>query len=247
MNDKTYMLCRGTTKSGNIVTGHLTVLDSDYNGISKGMYISNSEGMPFAYEVIPESIKRCTGHYDKNNNLLFEDDFIVYSHTEDNKKISIELMIKWDYNNECWAAYNGQSFNNIMHYNKSMIELVKNTKEPSIQLYRGIDINDKKVVGQVIVLKQEFEMYLPGVYISDGNYIFAHKIKPDTLSECTPYKDKSNNIICVGDVITVNNKEKYIISKKENGLYIGISTESENITKSLEDLINSGEVECDNI
>ena len=49
---------RGKTYSGIYVYGNLSELRYKYHGIEAGTYISNSKGMPYAYKVIPESVKR---------------------------------------------------------------------------------------------------------------------------------------------------------------------------------------------
>lgn len=239
--NKDYLLYRGKTISGEIVTGNLTVLNVSYNTIPAGMYISNSEGMPFAYQVMPDSIKRCTGYTDRYSNLLFEDDAVIYTFPIDAKNEgNHKLVIKWHCGMGCWTLYNGHTYKNIADFNKTRLELIKNTKKKFIQLYRGVDISGRTVYGLPTILNHEYNSYLPGVYMSDGESLFTHTIKPETLSECTPYKDINNSIICVDDTIVCNDV-KYTVSKKENGLYICENTETGKIMP-LEDLINSNKV-----
>ena len=60
-------LFRGKTISGAWAEGLLAHKDGKY-------YISNSAGAPFAFEIQPESICRCTGLESKNGELIFEND-----------------------------------------------------------------------------------------------------------------------------------------------------------------------------
>lgn len=68
-------LYRGKTISGAWVQGLLAHKDDKY-------YISNKVGMPFAYEIRPESICQCTGLKDKNGKLVWENDILLQKTTE---------------------------------------------------------------------------------------------------------------------------------------------------------------------
>lgn len=62
-------LFKAKTCNGEWVTGFLHCKDDKW-------YISNKSGSPFAYEVIPDTICRCTGLKDKNGNLIWENDIL---------------------------------------------------------------------------------------------------------------------------------------------------------------------------
>lgn len=65
MNDR--YLFKAKTCNGEWVTGLLAHKDNKY-------YISNKVGMPFAYEVRPDTICRCTNLTDKNGKMIWEND-----------------------------------------------------------------------------------------------------------------------------------------------------------------------------
>lgn len=60
-------LYKAKTCNGEWVTGLLAHKDNKY-------YISNKAGMPFAFEVRPDTICSCTGLKDKNGKLIWEND-----------------------------------------------------------------------------------------------------------------------------------------------------------------------------
>lgn len=73
MNER--YLCRGKRKdNGELVEGYLYITHDGKYEIAKYCDETNIERI--AYEVIPETVGRCTGLRDKNGKLIFEGDII---------------------------------------------------------------------------------------------------------------------------------------------------------------------------
>lgn len=68
-------LYRAKTRGGLWVQGFLSRRDNKY-------YISNKAGMPFAYEVVEDTICQCIGRKDKDGNLIFEHDIVKEYNSE---------------------------------------------------------------------------------------------------------------------------------------------------------------------
>ncbi|MEK5415113.1 MULTISPECIES: hypothetical protein [Paenibacillus] len=63
---------RGMDLEGNWHIGNLAILPEDVRHLKKGYYISNEAGLPFAYQVRPETVGQYIGRADDKGKDLFE-------------------------------------------------------------------------------------------------------------------------------------------------------------------------------
>lgn len=82
---------RGITTGGGWRHGYIS---NSTDG--KRWYINNSSGIPFAYEVYPDTICQCTGLRDKNGKLIFEHDILSGPLAPDYPEVKIRVVVRWE-------------------------------------------------------------------------------------------------------------------------------------------------------
>lgn len=82
------ILLKAKTISGNWVNGLLSNKDDKW-------YISNKAGMPFAYDVRPETLCQFTGLFDKNGNKIWENDILMAHLDESYPEDTTYKTVEW--------------------------------------------------------------------------------------------------------------------------------------------------------
>lgn len=127
---------RGKTIKGFLVVGYVSVVTDKRCGVEPGTYISNSVGLPFAYEVIPETVGQSTGLKDKNGVEIFEGDMVKV--TDEDEEYSYISVVK-NYAEEGYPAfdieypsdweYESNALSTIMSGGYETIEIIGNIYE----------------------------------------------------------------------------------------------------------------------
>ena len=128
------ILFKAKTFNGKWVQGLLAHKDNKW-------YISNKEGMPFAFEVRPETIGQYTGLKDKNGNKIWENDIIKPYDTVTNEN----YIISWDKEMGafvfCDINTNNSLYVLVGHYIESIqsVEVIGNIFDNPELLERGVE------------------------------------------------------------------------------------------------------------
>ncbi|WP_339306504.1 YopX family protein [Paenibacillus sp. FSL R5-0519] len=143
---------RGMDINGTWHYGLLAILKQNYMKIEKGHYISNSMGLPFAYQVRPETVCLYTGSEDKNGKRIFAGDILRhYSDArmylpdgsggwslQGDPKVEERAAVEWSEEYGCVHAW-GQ---NLWVYSEKS-EIIGNIWENKDLLQGDVDMNER--------------------------------------------------------------------------------------------------------
>ena len=107
--------CKGKRKdNGECIEGYLYITHNGEYEIKKYDEVSNIEGM--TYEVIPETVGRCTELKDKNDKLIFEGDILRFVN-DDGETSNYEVY--WSNDEAGWCIKKEDAFDAMDCWNET--------------------------------------------------------------------------------------------------------------------------------